>query len=129
MWSDERLQWDPSHYSGFTRTRLEFVDFWLYQIWKPRIYMTNTYERRQSKTIDLLSNTLVEMDIHSKGFVMTTTKILLKTFCFLDFKGYPHDFQNCSFSFIPNMNANEYVTNTLRNNLEMFTVYFWVLQC
>ncbi|CAA91530.2 Acetylcholine receptor-like protein cup-4 [Caenorhabditis elegans] len=107
MWSDERLQWDPSHYSGFTRTRLEFVDFWLYQIWKPRIYMTNTYERRQSKTIDLLSNTLVEMDIHSKGFVMTTTKILLKTFCFLDFKGYPHDFQNCSFSFIPNMNAND----------------------
>ena len=87
LWNDNRLQWNPTNYSGTSTLLLPRSS-----IWFPPIFVINSADELNIFAAD---NTLITR-ISSNGDVFDATANKIKTTCISDMTYFPFDKQTCT---------------------------------
>ncbi|XP_060072801.1 neuronal acetylcholine receptor subunit alpha-3-like [Ylistrum balloti] len=86
LWTDYRLVWNPSDFSGIT----SFV-FNSSNIWKPRVYITTSSEDLSDFSFDAF-----DVRVYANGSVLSSPGRHVKASCSFDMTKFPTDSQTCT---------------------------------
>eukprot|EP00093_Oithona_nana_P003230 03230.XXX_9456_10409_1 [CDS] Oithona nana genome sequencing. len=90
MWTDHRLVWDPQEFGGMDTIRINAKNLWIPDI---TTYNAMSEMKPMMNGVEELSNAVVR----SSGMVIFVPPMKYKTFCAVNYQGWPWSEQNCTF--------------------------------
>ncbi|XP_071830910.1 neuronal acetylcholine receptor subunit alpha-7-like isoform X2 [Apostichopus japonicus] len=105
-WTDERMSWDPSNFSG-----VDLIHMYVDEIWTPKIFLSNSLSEKALGIVNSEGSILLT----SNGHVQLGTAVVQSTQCPIIITYFPFDTQHCPFSYLP-------------DNLLAHQVYFYIVQ-
>ncbi|XP_071835103.1 neuronal acetylcholine receptor subunit alpha-7-like [Apostichopus japonicus] len=104
-WTDERMSWDPSNFSG-----VDLIHMYVDEIWTPKIFLSNSLSEKALGIVNSEGSILLT----SNGHVQLGTAVVQSTQCPIIITYFPFD-KHCPFSYLP-------------DNLLAHQVYFYIVQ-
>ncbi|XP_070574955.1 neuronal acetylcholine receptor subunit alpha-7-like [Ptychodera flava] len=104
-WTDAGLKWDPDEFGG-----IDTIWVMSNEVWLPDVTLWNNAE---SDAANLMSGGTVA--VSSSGMVTYDAKMILESFCFIEFFLFPFDEQICNFTFSPWRTSNRYLVLSATN--------------
>lgn len=91
LWMEERLTWQPSHYSNITELILPKIE-----VWHPDLFLETSLD-----TLGHPGKAATKVLVASDGRAMMKSTDLLTSICPVDVTNYPNDYQSCYLSISP----------------------------
>ncbi|XP_071830890.1 neuronal acetylcholine receptor subunit beta-3-like [Apostichopus japonicus] len=92
-WTDERMSWDPSNFSG-----VDLIHMYVDEIWTPRIYLSSSLSK---DALGIVNSEQGSMLLTSNGHVYFGTPAVQAIHCPIIITYFPFDTQHCAFNYLP----------------------------
>ncbi|XP_071830776.1 neuronal acetylcholine receptor subunit alpha-7-like isoform X3 [Apostichopus japonicus] len=92
-WTDERMSWDPSNFSG-----VDLIHMYVDEIWIPKIFLSNSLSE---EALGIVNSERGSILLTSNGHVHLGAPVVQSTQCHIIITYFPFDTQLCPFHYIP----------------------------